>query len=188
MTYWCIPSLQMSMWDIESLCCRSSTKTNYMPISPKVNLQVQKWIFLDMCCFGKGWGPTQGRSNPLRNGKAWFWPKGFNKGFRLLLGLTNFYKKFIKDFFAMEIPFIDFLKKEGSFEWKEKQQSVFDLLKRKLSSTLVLQFPNFTKPFEVHTNANRWGLDAKTTPNCLWKQTIEMANTWKKIVCGSELL
>jgi hypothetical protein len=77
----------------------------------------------------------------------------------------------------MEIPFIDFLKKEGSFEWKEKQQSVFDLLKRKLSSTLVLQFPNFTKPFEVHTNANRWGLDAKTTPNCLWKQTIEMANT-----------
>jgi hypothetical protein len=40
----------------------------------------------------------------------------------------------------------------------------------------------------VHTNANRWGLDAKTTPNCLWKQTIEMANTWKKIVCGSELL
>jgi hypothetical protein len=38
----------------------------------------------------------------------------------------------------MEIPLIDLLKEEGSFEWKEKQQSVFDILKGKLSSTLML--------------------------------------------------
>jgi hypothetical protein len=60
------------------------------------------------------------------------------KGVRLFLGLANFYKKFIKDFSTLAKPLIDLLKKDGSFEWKGKQQKAFDLLKRKLSSTLML--------------------------------------------------
>jgi hypothetical protein len=37
------------------------------------------------------------------------------------------------------------------FEWKGKQQRLFNLLKRKLLSELVLWFPDSTKPFKVHT-------------------------------------
>ncbi len=76
------------------------------------------------------------------------------KGVRLFLGLANFYKKFIKDFFALAKPFNNLSKKKGSFEWKDKQQSAFDLLKGKLLSTSVLRFLNFVKPFEVHMNIN----------------------------------
>jgi hypothetical protein len=41
-------------------------------------------------------------------------------GVRSFLGLANFYKKFIKDLYALTKPFINFLKKEGSFKWKDE--------------------------------------------------------------------
>jgi hypothetical protein len=43
------------------------------------------------------------------------------KRVKSFLGLVNFYKKFIKDFFTLVRPLIDLLKKEGSFEWKGEQ-------------------------------------------------------------------
>jgi hypothetical protein len=76
------------------------------------------------------------------------------KGVKSFLRLAYFYKKFIKDFFALAKPFNNLLKKEVSFEWRDKQQSAFDLLKGKLLSTTMLRFPNFVKPFEVHTNTS----------------------------------
>jgi hypothetical protein len=42
------------------------------------------------------------------------------------------------------------------FEWKGKQQKMFDLLKGKFLSTSVLWFQNFAKPFEVHIDATRF--------------------------------
>jgi hypothetical protein len=38
----------------------------------------------------------------------------------LFLGLANFYMKFVKDFFTLVKLFIDLLKKEGSFEWRDE--------------------------------------------------------------------
>jgi hypothetical protein len=43
------------------------------------------------------------------------------KGVKSFLGLANFSMKFIKDFFALAKLLPDFLKKEGSFKWKDKQ-------------------------------------------------------------------
>jgi hypothetical protein len=34
----------------------------------------------------------------------------------------------------------------------------FDLLKEKLTSSMVLRFPNLSIPFEVHTNANAFAI------------------------------
>jgi hypothetical protein len=70
----------------------------------------------------------------------------------------NFYRKFLKGFLALAKSFIDLFKKEWSFEWKDKQQVAFDLLKEKLTFSMVLRFPNFSKPFEMHTNANRFAI------------------------------
>ncbi len=78
------------------------------------------------------------------------------KGVRSFLGLANFYRKFIKDFLSLAKPLTDLLKKEGLFEWKGKQQKMFDLLKGKFLSTSVLWFQNFAKPFEVHIDATRF--------------------------------
>jgi hypothetical protein len=69
------------------------------------------------------------------------------KDVKSLLGLVNFYRKFIKDLLTSAKPFTNLLKKEGSIRWKGEQQKAFDLLKGKLSLALVLRF---SKPFEVH--------------------------------------
>jgi hypothetical protein len=87
-------------------------------------------------------------------------------GVRSFLRLANFYKKFIKDFFALAKPFTNLLKKEGSFKWKDKQQNTFNLLKGKLLSTPMLWFPNFAKPFEVHTNTSGFVIAMSS-----WKDT-----------------
>jgi hypothetical protein len=60
------------------------------------------------------------------------------KGVRSFMGLASFYKNFIKDFSTLIKLFINLLKKEGSFEWTGKQLKVFDLLKGKLSSIVML--------------------------------------------------
>jgi hypothetical protein len=60
------------------------------------------------------------------------------KGVKSFLGLANFYRKFKKDFSTLTKPLIDLLKKKGSFEWKGEQLKAFDLLKMKLSPTLML--------------------------------------------------
>ncbi len=53
----------------------------------------------------------------------------------------------------------DLLKKELSFKWKKEQQSPFKDLKKTLLSTPMLKFLNFTKPFEVHTNASDFTIE-----------------------------
>jgi hypothetical protein len=50
-------------------------------------------------------------------------------------------------------------KKEGSFEWKDEQQNVFDLLKGKLSSSPMLRFSDFVKSFEVHIDASGFAIN-----------------------------
>ncbi len=92
------------------------------------------------------------------------------KGVKSFLGLANFYRKFKKDFPTLTKPLIDLLKKKGSFKWKGEQLKAFDLLKMKLSPTLMLWFSNFENPFEMHINANcNRPFYARKTPNSLWK-------------------
>jgi hypothetical protein len=54
----------------------------------------------------------------------------------------------------MVTPLSNLLKKKLSFNWKKEQQKAFEDLKKNFSSTLLLKFLNFTKPFKVHTNMN----------------------------------
>jgi len=62
-----------------------------------------------------------GRERPdlkkIKSIKEWRSPISA-KGVRSLLALTNFYKKFIMDFSTLAKPFINLLKKKGSFKWE----------------------------------------------------------------------
>jgi hypothetical protein len=55
-------------------------------------------------------------------------------------------------------PLLDF-KKDLFFEWKKQQQRAFEGLKENFSFALVFKFPNFTKLFKVHTDANDFVID-----------------------------
>lgn len=67
---------------------------------------------------------------------------------RQFLGLANYYRKFVEGYSRIASPLTDLLKKDKSWKWGEKQQSVFDALKVKLTEEPVLALPKYGEPFE----------------------------------------
>lgn len=80
------------------------------------------------------------------------------KGLRSFLGLANYYRRFIRNFSKIAKPLSDLLKKGVNQVWDEFCYQAFEELKNKLSSPPVLKFPEFDKPFEVHTDASDFAI------------------------------
>ncbi|CAC5360236.1 unnamed protein product [Mytilus coruscus] len=73
--------------------------------------------------------------------------------FEVLLGLCNHYRKFVKGYAKIESPLNTLLTKDTPFKWTTDCQNAFETLKEALTSTPVLNFPNFNKPFIVSCDA-----------------------------------
>lgn len=71
------------------------------------------------------------------------------------LGLCGYYRRFIPNFSAKARPLTELLKKENAFRWGEEQQKAFDTLKLHLVNPPVLQYPDFTRPFVLTTDASQ---------------------------------
>ena len=82
------------------------------------------------------------------------------------LGVTGFFRCFIKNYAQIAKPLNDLLEGEAS-KWKTqpvdlplKAKEAFDILKMKCMMALVLAFAAFEKPFLLETNASSLGLRA----------------------------
>ena len=85
------------------------------------------------------------------------------KQVKRLLGMANWYQKFIPQFSAMMSPISKLLKKNVKWVWGPEQQAAFDSLKDKLTSSPLLVRPDLTRPFIIHTDASSIGLGAMLT-------------------------
>jgi hypothetical protein len=79
---------------------------------------------------------------------------------RSFLGLATYFRKFIRNFPQMASPLHRLSRKGVLWEWSPSCASAFDRIKQALTTAPCLAFPDFSQPFEVHTDASLHGLGA----------------------------
>jgi hypothetical protein len=66
---------------------------------------------------------------------------------RSFLGLTGYYRKYIRGYSRMASPLFELIKKDVAFVWNQNYQRAFDDLKRALVEAPILVRPDFKEPF-----------------------------------------
>jgi transposase InsO family protein len=99
--------------------------------------------------------------DPRKTAAVYNWPKPTClTELRSFLGLATYFRKFIKDFARLAMPLHGMTRKGVLWDWKSSCQQAFDAIKQALTQAPCLAFPDFSKPFEVHTDASLAGLGA----------------------------
>ncbi|GJV74140.1 putative reverse transcriptase domain-containing protein [Tanacetum coccineum] len=76
------------------------------------------------------------------------------------LGLASYYRRFIEGFSKIARPMTKLTQKSVNFEWGEKAEAAFQLLKQRLCSALILALPEGSENFVVYCDASHKGLGA----------------------------
>jgi len=73
----------------------------------------------------------------LEKVRKWIAPSNITE-VQQFLGLTGYYRYFIKDYSCITHPLLDLMIKTTLWHWEEHQQEAFDMLKDLMCSKLVL--------------------------------------------------
>ena len=85
--------------------------------------------------------------------RTWKSPKNV-KQLRTFLGLTGYYRQFVKGYSEIANCLTDLTRDGAKWEWSDVHQKAFDTLRDTLISEQIMCYPIFTLPFIVKTDAS----------------------------------
>nr|KYP61848.1 Retrovirus-related Pol polyprotein from transposon 297 family [Cajanus cajan] len=152
--------------DILVYSCNWKDHLYHLEIVLRILKQHQLYAKLSKCAFGvkeveylghtlSGDGVAMDNSK-LAAVKNWVQPKNIKQS-RGFMGLTGYYRRFVKNYAMLAAPLIDLLKKDA-FKWTEEDTLAFDKLKEAMISAPVLALPNFKEIFILETDASGTGI------------------------------
>ncbi|GJV70623.1 putative reverse transcriptase domain-containing protein [Tanacetum coccineum] len=89
--------------------------------------------------------------------KDWESPKTATE-IRQFLGLAGYYRRFIEGFSKIAKPMTKLTQKKVKFDWGDKAEAAFQLIKHKLCSASILALPEESEDFIIYCDASIKGL------------------------------
>ncbi|KAK2367199.1 hypothetical protein QL285_080510 [Trifolium repens] len=139
---------------VEAVLTVLQSNTLFVKLS-KCSFGVSEIDYLGHVVTGKGVTMEKDKVQAVRD-----WPVPKNvKQLRGFLGLTGYYRRFIKSYAKIAAPLTDLLKKEA-YQWNDQAEMAFQQLKNVVTTAPVLALPDFQKPFILETDASGTGIGA----------------------------
>ena len=87
-------------------------------------------------------------------------PPTNKKHLRSFIGMINYYRDMWRGRSGLLAPLTQLTSKTAKWEWTNTHQKAFEDIKKVISKETLLAYPNFNKPFVVHTDASKTQLGA----------------------------
>lgn len=82
------------------------------------------------------------------------------KGVQSFLGVTGYYRRFIKNYGTQVSPLHDLTRRDQVFKWTAEHQRIFQDIQEQFNKNIVLQLPDYTQRFIIDTDASDIGIGA----------------------------
>jgi len=95
----------------------------------------------------------------------WLAPRNV-KEVQKFLDLTNYYRRFIKDFARIAAPLHMLVRKEQKWKWEREQKEVFKRLKAVFTTEPVLAIPDIDREMRVEADASDYATGGVLSIKC----------------------
>jgi hypothetical protein len=92
-------------------------------------------------------------------------PPTTKKQVRSFIGLINYYRDMWPRRSEILAPLTRLTSKDVPFQWTDVKQQSFDKIKSVVCHKVLLSYPDFNKPFHIHTDASHYQLGAVISQN-----------------------
>lgn len=138
-------------------CRKFNLKLN----ADKCNFFRSEVTYLGHKCTDKGILPDDAKFEIIKN-----YPRPFDKdSTKRFIAFCNYYRRFIPLFAEIAYPLNKLTRKRYDFQWTDECENAYQKLKTALHSPPILQYPDFSKPFILTTDAAKYAVGAILSQN-----------------------
>ena len=121
----------------------------------RVNWSKCEWLLPEVEYLGYILGNGLLKPDPKKVAAMVEWPTPTSvKEIRSFLGTVGYYRKFVYRYSFLASPLFELTKEKNPWIWQIREQQAFDKLKAAMVSAPVLLLPDFSKPFQLITDAS----------------------------------